>query len=252
MNAQTVIAQDSKTALSLFEQNILRVVLYFNIFNHPLKAEEIYSFLPSNSTTPAEVASTLESGAIHRVVKSREGYFFLGSSRESCIDDRRRKEQLARVRIKTALAVARFIRMFPFVRAVMLSGELSKGVASEGSDIDFVIVTQKRRLWICRSILILFKKVFLFNSKKYFCLNHFISEENLSASLRNIYSATEIATLKPLSNHGQYVEYIRANEWIREFFPNWKSPGLGNYKEEESRFSVRRIIERIASVRSLE
>ena len=117
--------------------------------------------------------------------------------------------------------MARFIHQFPFVRAVMLSGELSKGIASKNSDIDFVIVTRERRLWISRTILILFKKLFLCNSKKYFCLNYFVSEDHLNVGLRNIYSATEIATLKPLSNHTSYRDYIRANGWIRSFFPNW-------------------------------
>jgi hypothetical protein len=247
MNAQFVVAPPLAPQLSLFEQNILRVLLYFNIFDHPLTAEEIYSFLPSNSTTPGKVANCLESGSLQQVVKSRKGYFFLGSAAESCIDARRHKEQLAKRRTKTALTVARFIRMFPFVRAVMLSGELSKGVASENSDIDFFIVTEKRRLWVCRSILILFKKIFLFNSKKFFCLNHFITEDYLSAELRNIYSATEIATLKPLSNHAQYIEYIRANEWIRDFFPNWNMAGNGQIEKQSRRTVVQRIFEPIFS-----
>jgi hypothetical protein len=207
--------------LSTFEQNILKVLLYFNIFDHPLTAREVYSFLPSNSVTVADVARALESDSLQVFVKSRHGYFFLNSAPDACTEERRQKELLARKRIRTAVAVARFIRMFPFVRAVMLSGELSKGVASENSDIDFVIVTKARRLWICRSLLILFKKVFLLNSRKNFCLNHFIAEDYLEVELRNIYSATELATLKPLADPERYADYMRANIWIKKFFPNW-------------------------------
>lgn len=221
MNAQLVHTSVFIPALSTYDQNILRVLLYFDIFQFPLKAEEIYSFLPSNSTTPVQVAYALESPGLRGVVNSSKGYFFLKSTAESCIEERQRKERRARRRMKIALRVARFIGLFPFVRGVMLSGELAKGIASKGSDIDFVIVSKRRRLWLSRSVLIIFKKTLLLNSKKYFCLNHFITEDYLAAQLRNIYSATEIATLKPLHNRPLYVRYMRANDWIKAFFPNW-------------------------------
>jgi hypothetical protein len=243
MNAPIVHAPQSVPGLSPHEQSILRVLLYFNIFDHPLTAAEIFSFFPCTVITLEELRRVLESNSLQRIVKSRKGHYFLHSATESCVETRLKKEHLARRRTKTAMAVARFIRMFPFVRAVMLSGELSKGVASKNSDIDFVIVTEKRRLWICRSLLILFKKVFLFNSKKYFCLNHFITEDRLTVELRNIYSATEIATLKPLYNHPLYMEYIRANQWIREFFPHWDMGSTGCVEEEDSRSIVQRVVE---------
>jgi hypothetical protein len=231
--------------LSIFEQNILRVLLYFNIFDHPLTAKEVYSFLPSNSVTVADVARALESDSLQTFVKSRQGYFLLSSAPDACIENRRQKETLAQKRIRTAVVVARFIRMFPFVRAVMLSGELSKGVASENSDIDFLIVTKAKRLWICRSLLILFKKVFLLNSRKNFCLNHFIAEDYLDVELRNIYSATELATLKPLADPERYADYMKANVWIKKFFPNWK---MEEFEVNDSRnplSACQRILERL-------
>ncbi len=226
MRSSTFVSSLIKYRLSTFEQNILRVLLYFSIFDHPLTVDEVYYFLPSNSVTVADVRRALESNSLQSLVGSCNGYFFLRSTTEACIAVRRQKETRARERIRTAAAVAHFIRMFPFVRAVMLSGELSKGVASEKSDIDFVIVTKARRLWICRSLLILFKKVFLLNSKKYFCLNHFIAEDYLEVELRNIYSATELATLKPLVDPQRYADYMRANGWIKSFFPNWSMEHL--------------------------
>jgi radical SAM superfamily enzyme YgiQ (UPF0313 family) len=107
----------------------------------------------------------------------------------------------------------------PFVRAAFVSGELAKGVASKESDIDYVIVTAPDRLWICRTILILFKKLVLFNSKKFFCLNHFVSERQLEADRKNIYTAIEIATLKPLLNAGMLNRYLIENRWITDFLP---------------------------------
>jgi hypothetical protein len=221
MSTQVVHSTRLVHSLLPNEQGVLRVLLYFDVFNHPLTIEEIFSFLPSRGLSKDRLGFLLRSGPLNRVVKTRGRFYFFRSASDSCIEERMSKERFARRRIRIAALVARFIGLFPFVRAVMLSGELSKGIASRNSDIDFAVITRSQRLWICRTILILFKKVFLFNSKKYFCLNHFISEDDLSVETRNIYSATEIATLKPLVNREYYDRYMGANLWVMDFFPNW-------------------------------
>lgn len=240
MSAPAVQVPRSVHSLLTHEQSVLRVLLYFDIFDHPLTAEEIFSFLPFRGLSILELSDLLRYGTLKRIVKSRGRFFFLPSASDSCIENRLSKERFAARRLRIAALVARFIGLFPFVQAVMLSGELSKGIASKKSDIDFAVVTRTRRLWICRTILILFKKVFLLNNKKYFCLNHFISEEDLSVEIRNIYSATEIATLKPLCNSESYAKYMRANLWIRDFFPNWESVILGQPGEKNTEHGVER------------
>ncbi len=220
MSAPAVQTRRVLHALLPQEQNVLRVLLYFSIFDYPLTAQEIFSFLPSIGLSTSGLNDLLRSGSLRRIVQSKGRFFFLQSASDLCVENRLSKERFAQKRLRAASIVARFISLFPFVRAVMLSGELSKGIASKNSDIDFAVVTSRRRLWICRTLLILFKKVFLINSKKYFCLNHFISEDDLSVGVRNIYSATEVATLKPLYNDEQYARYMKANQWISDFFPN--------------------------------
>ena len=222
MSAQSLYTERVFREFLPREESALQVLLYFNIFNHPLTVEEIVSFLPMGIQSVDEITRILESPSLNRIVKRIGRYFFLRTAPDTCVESRLDKEQFAKRRIAIATFVARFIGMFPFVRGVMLSGELSKGIASKNSDIDFVVVTQAKRLWISRTLLILFKKAFLFNSKKYFCLNHFVSEENLAVGLRNIYSATEVATLKPLYSLKKYEEYMAGNRWVKQYFPNWK------------------------------
>jgi hypothetical protein len=122
--------------------------------------------------------------------------------------------------------MASIIRCFPFVRGVFLSGDLSKRVATPSSDIDYVIITAPGRLWICRLLLIAFKKVFLFNSRKFFCLNYFLTEDRLELDDRNYYTATEIAHLKPLVNFPLFLKYLNANGWIKNYFPNYSPHDL--------------------------
>src|SRR4029453_8923510 len=96
------------------------------------------------------------------------------------------------------------IASFPYVRCVCISGSLSKKYFDDTTDIDFFVITKPGRLWVCRTFLILFKKLFLLNSKKYFCINYFIDSDNLEIPDQNIFTATELTTLIPMHDYELY------------------------------------------------
>lgn len=202
--------------------DVLRTVLYFDIFRYPLSPEEIYRYLPSNSTSPGDVQQACKTPPLSAFLREDDGLYFLPptSTQTSPVQDRRANERRARKFMKIAKWMARIVLRFPFVRGLGISGELSKGVVSKEGDIDFVVVTAPRRVWIVRTILILFKKVFLLNSKRFFCLNHFIAEDYFSISEKNKYTALEIATIIPLSNSDYFSRFSDHNPWIRDFYPN--------------------------------
>jgi hypothetical protein len=135
------------------------------------------------------------------------------------------------------------IKRFPFVRAIFISGDLSKGVANPMSDIDYVVVTEPGRLWICRMLLVGFKKCFLLNSKKYFCLNYYLDSAHLELDDRNYYTATEIAHLKPLFNTALFLKYMNANSWIRGFFPNYRIAPQRALTPDDRRSFLQAILE---------
>jgi hypothetical protein len=116
-------------------------------------------------------------------------------------------------------------------------------VANPKSDIDYVVVTEPGRLWICRSLLVAFKKVFLLNSKKYFCLNYYLDSDHLSLDDRNYYTATEVAHLKPLFNTAVYLRYMNANGWIRSFFPNYRIFSLWEGRSGDRRSIIQPLLE---------
>lgn len=207
---------------SRLQKDILRTILYFDIFHHPLRVDEIYRYLPSNSTSPAEIAAACRVVPLREVLREENGFVFLGERKNGNdpVAERLAKEDRARTYWRVARMVASIIRRFPFVRGVFVSGELSKGVASPHGDIDFFVVTAPRRLWIARTLLIFFKKTFLLNKKKFLCLNHFVTESYFDVEERNIYTALEIATLIPLYNHTLLQEYLRHNSWVSDLLPN--------------------------------
>lgn len=150
-----------------------------------------------------------------------KGKFFQLSDDENYVHRRRMGNILAKKRLKTAKRVSSFISRFPFIRGILLSGSISKGFMEEDSDIDYFVITHPNRVWFSRLMLMLFKKLFLLNSRKLFCINYFVDSENLEIEEKNIFTATEIVTLLPTFGKDIYQEFFEKNLWVKNFFPNF-------------------------------
>ncbi len=208
--------------MEILKKNILRTILYYDIFSHPLKSDEVFTFLPQNSVTSETVESTLSELASEEsgLLAEKQGYYYIKPKVEN-VFSRKEKEEYSRKMWRRANLVTHIIKRFPFVRSVIISGTLSKNSSDSSSDLDFMIITKPKRLWISRTLLMLFKKIILFNNKKYFCLNYFITEDSLEIEVRNIYTAIEIATLKAIYNKPLLDKFIAHNLWIKDYFPNY-------------------------------
>lgn len=204
------------------EKNILKTLLYYDIFSHPLKPEEIFSFLSRNSITKQDVAIFLYKTASCGNVPfaEKDGYYYIKPAVEN-VSNRLEKENYSQKMWKRAAIVTHIIKRFPFVRAVLVTGSLSKNSSDRKSDLDFMLITANNRLWVTRTLLMLFKKIFFLNSYKFFCINYYITESNLDITERNIFTATEIATIKATYNTSLMEQFIKENNWVKDFFPNY-------------------------------
>ncbi|HEX7572359.1 MAG TPA: hypothetical protein VF514_04650, partial [Bacteroidota bacterium] len=108
-------------------------------------------------------------------IGERRGFYYVPGGEAGRVEGRLRGERHARRMWLMARAVAHIIKRFPFIRGVLVLGDLSKHMTHRGSDVDFLILTEPGRHWIARTLLILFKKTFLLNRKKFFCVNSFAS-----------------------------------------------------------------------------
>ncbi len=162
---------------TFIKDNIMRTLLYYDIFNHPLKGDELYTLLPFNSIPKSDVISLIREYSAERdsLFSERDGYIYVKPNEQN-VTLRIEKENYSRKMWKMARIVTHIIKRFPFVRAVLVTGSLSKNSSDRHADLDFMVIAGKNRLWIARTILMLFKKIFLLNSYKYFCINYFISE----------------------------------------------------------------------------
>lgn len=206
--------------LTVLQRDILSTVLYFDVFGHPLRLSEIYRYLPSNSVTTDDIQCAIDATPLSNILDKSSDFFYLKDRTDESVAQRLNKELRAHTMFTAAHFMSSIIRRFPFVRAIFISGELSKGVASRNSDIDFFIVARKHRVWICRTLFTLFKKIVLLNSRKFFCYNHIASEDHLQIDDHNIYTATEIVTAYPIYNEHMFTKFLEDNSWTASYLPN--------------------------------
>jgi hypothetical protein len=209
----------SSHSITLAEKAVLQALAYFDVFDYPLTKEEVFHFCRHQQINLKETEAFLKS-LVNQGLVCQYGQFFQTKKDENWQKERLLNNERAARFLPMARKMAAFIQAFPFVRAVFVSGSLSKQCMRTDSDIDFFIVTAPQRLWLARGLLILFKKIFLFNSHKYFCVNYFIDTEHLEIEEKNLFTATEIITLMPMCGKELYMQFQKANHWAWQIFPN--------------------------------
>lgn len=204
-----------KTHTDIENSAVLKVLAYYDVFDYPLNVDEIFRF--TKGLSEAQVLIELNKFVEDSIVfKTDELY----SLKDNPISILKRKEGNQRTVDFTSKAIkrAKLIAKFPYVRAVFISGSFSKGYMPIDGDIDYFVITRHNRMWLARTLIILYKKVFLFNSRKFFCVNYFLGEKDLNIDQKNIFTATEIFTLKPIINVNLYEKLLNTNQWIEEYY----------------------------------
>ena len=210
--------------IDVMKEKLVSTLLYFDIFSYPLTQEELLLFAGIPQSQAAKALQDLEELVARCMLNYTRGFYYVGNN-DSLIDKRIKGNERARSRMRAARFHSRIISHFPFVRAVMLSGSISKGYMGKRDDIDYFIVTKPGRLWIARTLLVLFKKIFLFNSYRNFCINYFVDEDNLHIHEKNRFTATEIAFLVPVYKKEVHRKMLKANRWIEQYYPLFSQNG---------------------------
>ena len=200
------------------EQNILKTLGYFDLFQYPLTKEEIYLF-HAEPVSYSAIDAALEILLIDRSVFQLDEFYSVQS--DLLLAQRRRKGNLLAVKqMKRAMKVAKLLSKFPFTRGVAVSGSLSKNFADEKTDIDFFIITVANRLWIARTFMHLYKKLtFLTGRQNWYCMNYYVDEAGLEITEKNIFTAMEIVTLVPMQGKSSLENFMAGNGWVKKYFP---------------------------------
>ncbi len=209
----------TRYCISDTQKEIIKTILYFDVFNYPLNLDEIYqnsSFSESKNKFEIEINSLIQTECIYKL----GNFYSTANNIKPNVERRLSGNVLAEKMLSKANDISKQISKFPFVSGVCISGGLSKNYFDENSDFDFFIITKPNRLWICRTLYIILFKTFSKEKKKLYCLNYFISESDLAINDKNLFVATELAYLIPTINHKAYKSLLGNNLWYKLYFKN--------------------------------
>lgn len=205
------------------EQAILKTVLYSDLFDYPLTPAEIAHFLIEVPATAESVQQHLREprwldGQIVRIDR-----FITARGRESLVS---RRLDRSRTSDQLWLQARRFVRVLaalPFVRMVGITGALAMNNSAADDDIDVLLVTAARRVWLTRalSIALVYLGRALGNT---LCPNYIISEDALWLDKHTLFVAHEFSQMVPVYGFDVYTRMRQVNDWIAVFLPNARQP----------------------------
>ena len=237
----------------MLKDRILATLKFFDLQDYPLTLLELHQFLleepeklrqlvgldwelvesaavrPSPPVEAGQILSCLETECQGLVDNFHGFYHFLG--RESLV---RQRQASCLWAIKREKLIRRFIgklKDLPFVRGVGLTGSQALGQQKKDSDIDLLIITDARFMWLCRTLVTAYFQMLGLRRHDHkvvnrFCLNHYLAGAIPLKELRNLYTAMEYIKLRPLVYKDKIAEFQAQNSsWMRQVFPTWQPFG---------------------------
>lgn len=222
--------------MPLLEQSIVKTITWFDLFDFPLTAWEVWKFLWMHTAAYAEVVDCLNSQTTSGSIASAEGFYFL-PGRQDTVYTRKDRYVLAERKFKKLMRVATWLTWLPWIRMIAVCNTLGYSNAREDSDIDLFIITCPRCVWITRFFSVSFLKLFKLrpiltrtsgkpeNRRDKIDASFFVDEDHVNlASLAlspDIYLVYWIQQLVPIYDTGNYYDaFISANNWVKEFTPH--------------------------------
>ena len=200
---------------SSLDRAILEVLTYSDIFDQPLRPEELHRYFPIRMELN-ELLPALNS--LNGWTCTKDGFYFL-ASREEIVEVRREREARSKELLPVALRYGRILGRLPFIRMTALTGSLAVLNVSRDADFDYMLVTAPGRLWTARAFALLFNR-FTQILDHTICPNIIVAETALEWKQHDLYSARELHQMIPITGMDVYQKLMQANEWTRNFLPN--------------------------------
>lgn len=239
------------------EKAILKTLIYADIFDYPLKVQEVHKWLIGKKAVPRQVEKALGRLSQASSIKHQREYYFL-RKRKGLVVRRISKERQSAKYLQKAKMLCQILRIIPWIKLVGISGGLALGNTSKKDDIDLFIITAKNRLWISRLLALgLFS---LIGQRRKagakgkqiagkLCMNILLEEDKLEQKNKDIFIGHELLQMKPLWQREEvYGKYLAENEWALRLLPNWVGLKVTRSKSMRKirRFKVFDYLERVA------
>src|SRR3989344_530730 len=230
----------SKERGTLLERSIYDTVRFFDLYNMPLTATQIWQNLVVVSSHDEHHVSLRE---VQKILATSEflkektettwGYVAL-RGRLFLVKKRLRRHAIAQDKWKIVKRCAPFLAAVPFVRALAGSGSLAIDNTKYSSDLDIFVIVKEGRIWTAR-LLLLCMSALLGRRRVYgeahapdmLCLNHYITTSSLliSPDIKNVCMAMQYASLVPIYNDSLIREFHQRNiGWMSRYIRSANRP----------------------------
>jgi len=240
--------------LNKAEKAVLATVTYSAQFDHPLHFSEIYERLLTNQglrtvdasfslsktlwqSTPLarkeQLAKTLRSLVKKKILIHSHQYYALFGREQSFarrwqagVDQRQKKPVI--------LELVSVVRRIPWIEAVAITGSHAAGGATEKDDIDFLVVTQRNRMWLARLLMLFYAWKMGHrlplpdgDMSHSWDLNFWLDETRLALPppKQTVYEAYEILQMRWVFNryHARQ-RFLLVNPWVGKLLVSWSMP----------------------------
>jgi hypothetical protein len=209
----------SGETIDAIRAGLLLAIAYADVFNYAMTIEEIQRYLVGARASAPTIRHIARSEASQAGRLSQRGELVCLAGREELFETRQRRQNNAKERWPAARAYGRILAGLPFVRLVAVTGSLAMDNLEAGGDIDYLVVTDAGRVWLCRAMAILVVRWAARRGER-LCPNYFLSQDHLESKPYNLYNAHELTQMVPLNNLDLYARIRASNLWTDWYLPN--------------------------------
>jgi predicted nucleotidyltransferase len=198
---------------------ILRLVMYFDVFRHPLTQLELTRFIDPDH--PDEVLSCLELLLADGTLSRKEAFIYRPGMHET-IPQRQTRARSAEKIWPRARTSAAWLYRIPQVRGLMVTGSLSKNSTQPKDDIDFLVLVEPGQVWTLKTLLQGLRKVLPEPVRECFCTNYLLDISCPVVDQKNMFTAVELATAMPMAGRESILRLLQANrDWVKAYVPGF-------------------------------
>lgn len=118
----------------------------------------------------------------------------------------------------------RILGWLPFISFIGICGSIAAGNPAETTerklDVDVFVISKNQWYWLTYMLLSLYRNFIGRWVENPLCFNYIMDTSDLVVKYQNLYTATEIINLVPISGKKGLDQFLNANRWINDYFPN--------------------------------
>ncbi|MFC1789872.1 hypothetical protein ACFLZP_00090 [Patescibacteria group bacterium] len=212
------------------QELVLKTLVYSDLFDYPLTGEEIKKNLISSRQISKKILKKAINSLVEKKLIGKKDNLYYLQGRKKVVALRKEKKPFSKKKMILLHKVAASFKKIPWVRAVVATGGLSRENARAEDDIDLLIITSNKRLWLTRCLIIALLELKGKRRrpggkvvKDKFCLNVFLDQGHLvlPKNKRSLFTAYEVLQTKLVwQRENAYQQFICSNQWTKGYLFN--------------------------------